>query len=187
MVTVALGAYLVGLVLTVAVNTTSGGSWLLSTVKGRLFSPWMVPLWLDLGFDYRLTHGFEDDADHFLDVRRHDDPHGHRKQRLPDGLWGERAARWRRLARAAALPMDDADREAVLPTAIGRGLFEDLGSTDVVVRVMRRPLPERGSPPADPAQVSIARIRLVGEEIQLIRQEPRGEVAPLTPRPGDEP
>lgn len=177
--TVLLGVYIVGLGLTVLVNTSSGASPLLSTIKGRLFAPWMVPLWLDLGFDYRLTHGFDDDADHALVVRRHDDPRGRDAVRLPDGLWGERAARWRRLARAAASPMDDSDRETLLPTAIARGLFADVGATDVVVRVLRLPQPERHGPSADPQQAFTARVRLVNDELQLIRQEPRGEVAPV--------
>lgn len=184
-VTVLLGIYLVGLVLTVAVNTTSGGSMLLSTIKARLFSPWMVPAWLDLGFDYRLTHGFDDDADHVLDVRRHDDPRGRERIRLPDGIAGERAARWRRLARAVAAPTDGTDRDALLPTAIARGLFDDAGASDVVLRVMRLPLPDRGTPAAEMQQAFSGRVRLVGDEVQFIRQEPRGEVAPVVPRPAD--
>ncbi len=66
MISVALAAYLIGLALTVAVNTGSGSSTLLRTLKTRLFSPWLVPLWLDLGFDHRLTYGQPDDADHTL-------------------------------------------------------------------------------------------------------------------------
>ena len=30
----------------------------------------MVPPWLDLGFDYQLTYGMGEDADHSLDIRR---------------------------------------------------------------------------------------------------------------------
>lgn len=186
-VTAALALYLVGLALSVFGNSGSGGSALVTTIKSRLFAPWMVPTWLDLGFDYRLTHGYDDDADHALVVRRHDDPRGAAAIRLPQGMAGERAARWRRLARAAAATSDDADRDTLLPTAIARGLFDDLGGDDVLVRVVRMPLAERdGAAAPGPAQASAARVRMVGGEMQLIRQEARGEVAPLAPRPAAE-
>lgn len=181
-VTVLLAIYLAGLALTVLVNNSSGGSALLSTIKGRLFAPWMMPMWLDLGYDYRLTDGQEDDADHLIEVRPF------RRQtaaplRRPEGRRGEQSARWRRLARAAAAPSDDSDREAILPTAIARGLFAEFDDDDLLIRVMRLPLPERGASPERPRQASAVRVRKVGDEIQLIRQEARGEVAPVVSRP----
>ena len=45
-VTILLALYLVGLLLCVAGNSASGSSALVRTIKTRLFSPWMVPLWL---------------------------------------------------------------------------------------------------------------------------------------------
>lgn len=185
-VTVALGLYLVGLVLSMLANTGSGGSPLVTTIKGRLFSPVMAPAWLDLGFDYRLTHGLEEDADHLLDVRRHDDPRAANTIRLPGDATGERAARWRRLARAVMTVADDPDRDAILPTAIGTGLFDEAGSDDLVIRVLRLPLPERHAPPEPARQASSARVRLIDGRPQFIRQPPRGEVAPVVPRPSQE-
>jgi hypothetical protein len=177
-VTVALAAYLLGLTLSIVGNTGSGSSALIRTVKSRLWSPWMVPLWLDLGFDYRLTYGSEEDADHALEVRRHGDPKA-ATVRLPGRLVGERASRWRRLARAMAVVDDDADRDGLLEAAVGRGMFDDLGGQDLSVSIVRTPLVDRGGPPTSPVQVSTARVRMVGGELQLLRSEPRGEVAPL--------
>ncbi|NDC63948.1 MAG: hypothetical protein EBZ59_08215 [Planctomycetia bacterium] len=181
-ITLALAAYLIGLVLSIAGNSGSGGSALVRTVKSRLFSPWLVPAWLDLGFDYRLTYGQPDDADHLVEVRRTD---GDGATLLPPAAGGgERAARWRRLARAVATSVDDPDRDGLLAAAIGRGTFDELGSEDVGLRVLRQPLPERSGPasPAEPEEVYAARVRVVGGEVQLIKVEARGDVAPLVPR-----
>jgi len=175
-VTVALAVYLLGLVLSIVGNTGSGSSAVVRTIKSRLFSPWMVPPWLDLGFDYRLTYGNDQDGDFSVEVRRQ----GAAKPaavRLPGRLTGERAARWRRLARSIAV--EDADRDGLLAAAVGRGMFDDVGAEDVIVRVLRTPLVDRGGPPTVPVQASSARVRMVGGELQLIRAEPRGEVAPL--------
>jgi hypothetical protein len=131
-VTVALAVYLVGLGLSVAGNSGSGASALVRTIKGRLFSPWLVPVWLDLGFDQRLTHGAPDDADHILEVVAYGPAEG-APLRFPGAVSGERARRWRRLARALARP-DGADE---LVAAVGRGAFDDLGADDVTVRVLR--------------------------------------------------
>ena len=173
---VALAVYLLGLVLSIIGNTGSGSSALVRTVKSRLFAPWMVPPWLDLGFDYRLTYGMEEDADHSLEVRRQGDAKAS-PVRLPGTLTGERAARWRRLARAMAT--DDTDRDGLLAAAVGQGMFDDLGGEDLVVSVVRTPLADRDGPPTSPVPAYSARIRMVGGEVQLIRSEPRGEVAPL--------
>ena len=73
-VSVLLVIYLVGLALSVAGNSASGTSALVRAVKGRLFAVWMVPAWLDLGFDTRLTYGLPEDGDHAIELR----PHGRR-------------------------------------------------------------------------------------------------------------
>ena len=184
-VTVALGIYLVGLVLSMLGNTVSGGSPLVTTIKSRLFAPWMVPMWLDLGFDYRLTYGLGEDADHLIEVRPVGAAGSAAAIQLPAGQTGEQARRWRRLARAVVSAADDPDREALLPTAIGLGLMDHIERDDVFVRVMRQPLPERTGSPAPPQQAYATRVRVVDGEPQLIRQEPRGEVAPVV-RPANE-
>ena len=175
-VTVALAVYLVGLVLSIVGNTGSGSSAVVRTIKSRLFSPWMVPPWLDLGFDYRLTYGGDEDGDFSIEVRRQGDGKA-APVRLPGRLTGERAARWRRLARSIAV--EDTDRDGLLAAAVGRGMFDDLGAEDVTVRVVRTPPVDRGGPSPAPVQASSARVRMVGGELQLIRAEPPGEVAPL--------
>jgi hypothetical protein len=187
-VTVALVVYFLGLALSMTTNTSSGGSPLATTIKSRLFSPWMVPAWLDLGFDYRLTHGLDDDAHHVIEVRRYGAPRSE-SIRLPGDRSGEQASRWRRLARALATATDDSDRAALLPTAIGLGMMTAAESDDLLVRVMRQPPPDRVGPPAPPQQAFAARVRLVAGQPQLIRQEPRGELAPVVPQraPGDPP
>ena len=178
---VALAAYLLGLVLSIAGNSVSGSSALVRTIKGRLFSPWMAPAWLDLGFDHPLTYGMPEDADHMLDVRR---SAGGDAVRLPGLRTGERAARWRRLARRIAAAVAE-DAAAPLAAGVGRGGFASLEADDVVVRVLRTPLAERSSPPAPPRLVSAyaARVREVGGEVQLIELggvAKRGELAPVS-------
>lgn len=180
--TVALGVYLVGLGLTILGNSASGSSALVRTVKGRLFAPWLQPAWLDLGFDHHLTHGVPEDADHALELAAWGGG-GDAVIELPGAARGERAARWRRLAKAIAV--GGAGDPAVLAAAVGRGAFADLGRDDVRVRVVRWPLPEPAGPPVDvgPAPVYTARVRVVDGDVQLIKSEPRGELAPLV-RPG---
>lgn len=187
-VTVALATYLIGLVLSMVGNTGSGGSTLVMTIKNRLFSPWMVSAWLDLGFDYRLTHGLDDDARHHFEVRPYGAPTAE-PIRVPGDRSGESAARWRRLAKAVVAANDDPDRAALLPTAIGIGMMAKAESDDVLVRVVRQPPPDRTGPPVATQQAFAARIRLVAGQPQLIRQEPKGEVAPVVPHPdsGDAP
>lgn len=179
-VTAALGVYLVGLLLTVLGNSSSGSSVLVRTLKGRLFAPWLVPAWLDLGFEQHLTHGVPEDADHALEIRCAGERRGHEAVlRFPGAAGGERAARWRRLARAIAT--GGAGDPAVLAAAVGRGAFADLDAQDVTVRVLRRTLPERDGPPDDgtPRQAYAARVRIVDGDLQLIGSEARGELAPL--------
>ena len=178
-VTAALAVYLLGLLLTIAGNSSSGSSTLVRTLKDRLFAPWMVPAWLDLGFDYRLTYGGAEDADHVLEVRRFADATGRNVQRLPGTLRGERGARWRRLARSIALAKDDADRDGLLAASVGKGMFGRFGAEDLVVRVVRTPVADRGAPPGQATQAYAARVRMIGGELQLLRSEPRAELAPL--------
>ena len=74
--TILLAIYLVGLFVCVAGNTASGTSMLLGTLHDRCFAPWMVPVWLDLGHDTRLTYGLPEDADHHLEIRPARQPGG---------------------------------------------------------------------------------------------------------------
>ncbi|MFM8414387.1 MAG: hypothetical protein ACKOCX_06650 [Planctomycetota bacterium] len=181
-VSVALIAYLLGLVLSIAANSVSGSSALLRTIKARLFTPWMAPAWLDLGFDHPLTYGMPEDADHLVELRAFA---GGEPLRLPGGRTGERAARWRRLARRiAAATAAGEDEAAALAAGVGQGGFAPLGSEDVTVRVLRRPLAERSSPPARPRLVEAyaARVRRVEDEMQLVElggEAKRGELAPV--------
>ena len=189
--TVALALYLVGLVLCVAGNSASGGSALVRTVKAKLFSPWMTPLWLDLGYDTRLTHGLAEDGDHRFEIRRLDDPAVPEPVILPGpALRGERAARWRRLARATAGSERDPEREALVPAAVGRGVFRPWSTHDVSLRVLRHLPPDRRDVLdglADVAgrdeQAYAARVRLIDGEVQLITSTPSEELAPLVKDP----
>jgi len=191
-ITVALGLYLVGLGLCVAGNSTSGGSALVRTVKAKLFSPWMTPLWLDFGYDTRLTHGLAEDGDHRFEIRRLDAPASSEPVVLPGpALRGERAARWRRLARATAVSERDPEREALVPTAVGQGVFMPWSTSDVSLRVLRHLPPDRRDVLdglADVAgrheQAYAGRVRLVDGEVQLITSTPREELAPLLEEPG---
>lgn len=178
-VTIALAVYLTALGLTIAANSVSGSSAVLRTVKSRLFAPWMVPAWLDLGFDHRLTYGLPEDADHELVVSARGSASA---VRLPGARRGEQAARWRRLARATAVGDGTGEGDPALAAAIGRGSFAGIGAADVTVRVRRRRLAApRGPVSLEPLfdDAYTARVRVVGGELQLVRDQPRGEVAPL--------
>ena len=177
--TAALCFYLFGLLLTIAGNSSSGSSPLVRTLVNRLYAPWMTPAWLDLGFDYRLTHGGAADGDFELEVSPWGGADEARVRRFPGGLAGERADRWRRLARTIASAGDD-DRGGLLAAAAARGLFAEVGGRDLAVRVLRRPPWERGAPEPVPAKAYAARVRLLaGDENQLLREEPREELAPV--------
>lgn len=182
-VTVAIGVYLVGLVLAVMGNGGSGASALVRTIKSRLYSPWLVPAWLDVGHDHHLTYGLPEDADHLIELRAAEKG---KVVRLPGNVGGERAARWRRLAAAVAPAAEGDERAVALMAAVGAGGFDEVGSEDLSVRVLRRRLPERlgGAIPDGFEQAATARVRRVGGEIQLIKAEPEGEVAPLV-KPDD--
>jgi hypothetical protein len=102
---------------------------------------------------------------------------------------GERARRWRRLARAAVIAEQDPDREALLPAAMGAGLFDDVGGEDLSLRILREVRPERaevatvgaGQPRFE--QAYAARVRRVDGELQLIKNEPKEELAPVVREP----
>ena len=178
---VALAIYLVGLVLAIAGNTVSGSSALVRVIKGRLFSPWMQPAWLDLGFDHPLTYGMPEDASHVIEVRRR----GGKPATLsmPDSTFGEGPARWRRLARAIA-EAAPADAAAPLVAGVAAGSFATLAAEDVTVRVLRRPLDDSSASPGEqrPRQVFAARVRRVAGELQVIElggAAKRVELAPV--------
>jgi len=184
--TILLALYLIGLLLCVAGNSASGSSALVRTIKTRLFSPWMVPLWLDLAYDTRLTYGTPDDADHVLELRPWNAPASATGAtlRLPaPGMWGERAARWRRLARALVIGQDDSDREGLLPAAVAEALFASLGHEDLSLRVLRTIPPDRDVASAggrgSVEQAYACRVRRVAGEVQLLPLPPAAEVAPL--------
>jgi len=176
-VTIALAAYLIGLVLAVATNSLGGSSPLLGTIKSRVFSPVLVPAWLDLGYDYRLTYGGLEDADHDLTIAAHDDASAAVER--PGDRRGERAARWRRLARTIASGNFDEDGSVVAAGA-ARGGFRLLQVGDVEITVDRLQPPERNASTLDATrqEASTARIRRVEGDVQLIRKEPPSELAP---------
>lgn len=182
-ITVALAVYIVGLVLSIMVNTSSGGSPLLTTIKNRLFVPWMAPAWLDLGFDYHLTYGLDEDADHVLRVQPYANATSSTFISLPGNRRGEQAHRWHRLAKVIASSKDDPDRESILPTSIGLGLMEKLNSDDVFVRVLRTPLPEKSDSSSPLHETVGVRIRMVNGLPQLIPQKPKEELAPVGESP----
>jgi len=184
-VSVALAVYLVGLALSIAGNSVSGSSALLRTIKSRLFVPWMAPAWLDLGFDYPLTYGMPEDAEHMLELRGRGS--SGEPIRLPGELTGERAARWRRLARRITLAGSD-DAAAGVAAGVGSGGFARCDADDVIVRVLRTPLADREGPSVPPRleQAYAARVRWIDGELQLIElggETRRSELAPLVPQP----
>jgi len=187
--TMLLVVYLVGLGLCVAGNTASGTSRVVGTLKDRLFAPWMVPLWLDLGHDTRLTYGLPEDADHHLEIRpavsrpaRQGNGPATAVLRFPaPGDHSERGARWRRLAVATVLAEEDAEQAGVLPAAIGAALFRAAGNDDLEVRIVRRVAPDyesARSPRRDETALEV-RVRRRDGELQLIPLPPAEEVAPL--------
>ena len=183
---VALSLYFLGFVLTVACNSSSGSSTLLRTVKSNLFSPWMVPLWLDVGFDNRLTYGQIDDADQCVIVEPWENAGEAVGVRLPAaGATGVAAGRWRQLASWLEPGMVPEDVGGLLPTALAESLFDQVGSEDVRVRSLRVVMPEReefaveDNPQPRYEQVSVARVRRVAGSVQLLPVEEQRDVAPL--------
>ncbi len=187
LVSVAICFYFLGFLLTVAANSGSGSSALLRTVKTRLFSPWMVPAWLDIGFDHRLSYGLPDDADHRISVQPFA---GGESVRLPEpGIVGLRAARWRRLAGWLEPEAVDPDSQGLLATAIAAGLFERLDSDDLMIESQRVVMPEMAAARAagglDEATLErafAARVRSVGGSVQMLPVEEQRDVAPVLPQ-----
>jgi hypothetical protein len=181
-VTVALAVYLLGLLLTVMANSASGSSSLVRTLVNRLFAPWMAPAWLDLGFDYRLTHGGPADgvvpaegtgpADGTAELEI--GPWGGPPaavRRFPGQLRGERAERWRRLARAVAAA-DDADREGLLATAAARGMFATVGAQDLAVVGFEQALDGERAAQAGLGKPQLVGVVGMGVDQQLVLLQP---------------
>ena len=176
-VTFALAIYLFGLALCVIGNTSSGASLLVRTIKGKIFTPVLAPAWLDLGFDYPFTYGLPEDADHVLEVAPFGDPAA--RLRFPADMAGERARRWRRLARAITETGGDPDRTSRVAAGVAAAMFDAFGP-DVRLRVLRRARADVGG--VDPGRLDeafAARVREIDGDVQLIRDEPAGAVAPI--------
>ncbi|MEO2001811.1 MAG: hypothetical protein ABGW75_09295 [Pirellulales bacterium] len=178
--TVFLAIYFTGLSLTVACNTSSGSSLLLGVVKGKLFSFWLVPPWLDLGFDYFFTYGQQADADHYLEIRKHADESW---LRLSGPNANHRhSIRWQRLLRSVIASEEEAGREGLLAEGFSKAAFRICDSNDIDLRILVQPRPERQHPMDAPAPSVLyeARVRKVsGGDIQLIKSESRQEMAPV--------
>ena len=191
-VTCGLVLYLAGLLLALAGNTSSGTSALVRTIKSRIYAPLLVPVWLDLGFDTHLTWGTPADADHALVIGREDQDEAAATGtvlRFPAAAGGgERAARWRRLARTIAAGDVAGEAPALLATAAAAGTFAAIGGADVNLMVERTAPGARDAvAPPRPEAAYRARVRRVGDDaqggdIQLVKVEDRSEVAPLARR-----
>jgi hypothetical protein len=187
-VTCGLVLYLAGLLLALAGNTSSGTSTLVRTIKSRIYAPLLVPAWLDLGFDAHLTWATPADADHALVISREDEAPGNTLRFPIAAGGGERAARWRRLARTIAAGDVAGEAPALLATAAAAGTFAALGSADVNCMVERiAPGARDAVAPPRPEVAYRARVRRVGDDgqggdIQLVKVEDRSEVAPLARR-----
>jgi hypothetical protein len=186
--TALLTLYLVGLGLCVVTNTSSGTSALLGGIQERLFAPWMVPAWLDLGHDTYLTYGIPEDGDHHVEIVPRGA--GARAIRLPEARdRSGGAARWRRLARAWAVAEEEGDEVAgPLAEAIGAASLDLAGTDDVVVRLRRTIVPERAAAAAPTVDTVVSgRARVVGDgaeaELEWIPMPPAEELAPLVARP----
>jgi hypothetical protein len=178
--TVLLAIYFTGLGLTVACNTSSGSSLLLSVVKGKLFSFWLVPPWLDLGFDYFLTYGQQADATRYLELRKHGDENWLRLS--GPNVNHQQSIRWQRLLHSVVSSEEEAGRESLLIEGFSGAAFRLCESIDIDLRILVEPRPERQLPIDTPAPSVLyeARVRkLAGGDIQLITSEHRREVAPV--------
>ena len=178
--TVFLAIYFTALGLTVACNTSSGSSLLLSVVKGKLFSFWLVPPWLDLGFDYPLAYGQQSDAAHYLELREHGTETWIKLSGIDEDH--SQSIRWQRLLRSVVASEEEAGREGLLPAGFSEAAFSLCESDDIVLRIFVQPRPERQLPLDNPAPIVLyeARLRrLAGGDIQLIKSEHRREMAPV--------
>jgi hypothetical protein len=187
-VTCGLVLYLAGLLLALAGNTSSGTSTLVRTIKSRIYAPLLVPAWLDLGFDSHLTWATPADADHALVISREDEPPGNTLRFPAAAGGGERAARWRRLARTIAAGDVAGEAPTLLATAAAAGTFAALGGADVKLMVERTaPIARDAAVPPRPEAAYRARVRRVGDDaqggdLQLVKVEDQSEVAPLARR-----
>ena len=178
--TVFLAIYFTALGLTVACNTSSGSSLLLSVVKGKLFSFWLVPPWLDLGFDYPLAYGQQSDAAHYLELREHGTENWIKLSGIDEDH--SQSIRWQRLLRSVVASEEEAGREGLLPAGFSEAAFSLCESDDIFLRIFVQPRPERQLPLDNPAPIVLyeARLRrLAGGDIQLIKSEHRREMAPV--------
>ena len=178
--TVFLAIYFTALGLTVACNTSSGSSLLLSVVKGKLFSFWLVPPWLDLGFDYPLAYGQQSDAAHYLELREHGKENWIKLSGIDENH--SQSIRWQRLLRSVVASEEEAGREGLLPAGFSEAAFSLCESDDIVLRIFVQLRPERQLPLDNPAPIVLyeARLRrLAGGDIQLIKSEHRREMAPV--------
>jgi hypothetical protein len=186
-ISVALCVYLFGVVLTVAGNSGSGSSALVRNIKARIFSPWMVPLWLDLGFDERLTYGQLDDAQHVLELAAWPGGENASTVRFPAiTATGVGATRWRTLAAWLEPGRMDEDLTGLLQTSIATAAFSDLGTEDLRVRSLRVGMPERAtfpimSPENAWDEASAARVRRIAGGVQLLPVEAPRDLAPIVP------
>ncbi len=191
LVSIAICLYLLGFALTVAGNSASGSSALVRTVKTKMFSPWMVPLWLDIGFDYRLTYGQFNDADHLIEVRPWSGDSETRVQFPAAGSTSIAANRWRTFAAWLEPETVPEEFSGILPTALAESLFDEMQTEDLRVRSLRVAMPERANfsardadDPPQLQQVSATRVRRVAGSIQMLPVEEQRDVAPLsTPQP----
>jgi chloramphenicol 3-O-phosphotransferase len=189
-VTCGLVLYLAGLFLALVGNTSSGTSSLVRTIKSRIYAPLLVPAWLDLGFDNHMTWGTPADADHALVIGRKAEAAATTLRFPAAAGGGERAARWRRLARTIAAGEVAGEAPAVLAAAVAAGTFTTLGTADVSLMVERTaPVARDAAMPQRPEAAYRARVRRVGDDaqrgdIQLVKVDDQSEVAPLArPRP----
>ena len=139
-----LAIYFTGLSLTVACNTSSGSSLLLSVVKGKLFSFWLVPPWLDLGFDYFFTYGQQADATHYLELRKHGEENWLRLS--GPNVNDRQSIRWQRLLRSVIASEEEAGREGLLAEGFSGAVFTVCESDDIDLRILVQPRPERQLP-----------------------------------------
>ena len=186
-----LAVYFFGMVLCIAGNSSSGSSVLVRTIKTKLFSPWLYPLWLDLGFDYHLTYGSVSDADFSISATAIQNGEVQTLEYPSADMGSLRAARWRRMAKWMATSVEDPNRESALPSSIGSGMLKQRGVDEVSIAVIRNELFEptdsrvtnrKNIISRDDVHVETvysARMRLVSGEPQLIKNEVRRDVAPL--------
>jgi hypothetical protein len=163
-----------------------------------LFAAYRQALDMNRAYMFPLTRTEEIDVNHVLEATI----------RMPDGATeeivfpnpadaaGERARHWRMLARHMSALVGNSDYEEVLPSGVGGGLIDRYGAKDVTLRLRGHLLQDRfGSERGDdPNRADLwrdryqARVWRSGDQIYLMKQEGRGEAAPVAdpsafPRP----